>query len=161
MKTTTTEDHYDAVAEAVVHTASPDNPLKADAIAEVAGSIAEQVIPYNCQETANANTGTTADTRCNLPLSLDQPLDQPLELRIDAPFRESMGTTNPDVFGRTTPVIQDSNPIISEIGSPSKHPSAYEWRREQTKKSLAEKRPTEKHPEEEKPGGARLMPDQK
>ena len=31
------EDHYDAVAEAVVHTAFPDNPLTAEVIAEVGG----------------------------------------------------------------------------------------------------------------------------
>ena len=30
------EDHYDAVAEAVVHSAFPDNPLRAEIIAEVA-----------------------------------------------------------------------------------------------------------------------------
>ena len=32
------EDHYDAVTEAVVHAAFPDNPLKAEIIAEVAES---------------------------------------------------------------------------------------------------------------------------
>ncbi len=103
------EDHYDAVAEAVLHTAFPDNPLKAEIIAEVAESIAEQVIPYNCY--ATSDQGATVDARCNLSFSLNQPL----ELRIDAPFRVSMSTTNRDVFGRTTPVVQDSNPIISEM----------------------------------------------
>ena len=103
------EDHYDAVAEAVVHTAFPDNPLKAEIIAEVAESIAEQVIPYSCQ--ATSGTGTAVDARCNLSFSLDRPL----ELRIDAPFRISMSTTNRDVFGRTTPVVRDSSPINSEM----------------------------------------------
>ena len=103
------EDHYDAVAEAVVHTAFPDNPLKAEIIAEVAESIAEQVIPYNCQ--ATDETENTVEARCNLSFSLEQPL----ELRIDAPFRVSMSTINRDVFGKTTPLVQDSNPIISEM----------------------------------------------
>ena len=103
------EDHYDAVAEAVVHTAFPDNPLKAEIIAEVAESIAEQVIPYTCQ--ATTDTGTTVDARCNLSFSLSRPL----ELRIDAPFRVSMSTTNRDVFGRMTPLVQDSEPIVSEM----------------------------------------------
>ena len=103
------EDHYDAVAEAVVHTAFPDNPLKAEIIAEVAESIAEQVIPYSCQ--ATSSTGTAVDARCNLSFSLDRPL----ELRIDAPFRISMSTTNRDIFGRTTPVVRDSSPINSEM----------------------------------------------
>ena len=103
------EDHYDAVAEAVVHTAFPDNPLKAEIIAEVAESIAEQVIPYSCQ--ATTDTGTTVDARCNLSFSLSQPL----ELRIDAPFLVSMSTTNRDVFGRMTPLVQDSEPIVSEM----------------------------------------------
>ena len=103
------EDHYDAVAEAVTHTAFPDSPLKAEILAEIAESIAEQVIPYSCQETGN--TASAVDARCNLSFSLDRPL----ELRIDAPFRVSMSTTNRDVFGRMTPVVQDSEPIISEM----------------------------------------------
>ena len=92
-----------------MHTAFPDNPLKAEIIAEVAESIAEQVIPYSCQ--ATSGTGTAVDARCNLSFSLDRPL----ELRIDAPFRISMSTTNRDVFGRTTPVVRDSSPINSEM----------------------------------------------
>ena len=103
------EDHYDAVAEAVVHAAFPENPLKAEIIAEVAESIAEQVIPYNCQVTSD--TGTTVDARCNLSFSLNQPL----EIQIAAPFRVVMSMTNRDPFGRMTPVVQDSNPIISEM----------------------------------------------
>ena len=103
------EDHYDAVAESVTHTAFPDSPLKAEIIAEVAESIAEQVIPYSCQETGNTASAVVA--RCNLSFSLDRPL----ELRIDAPFRVSMSMTNRDVFGRMTPVVQDSEPIISEM----------------------------------------------
>ena len=103
------EDHYDAVAEAVMHAVFSDNPLKAEILAEVAESIAEQVIPYSCQTTID--TGTSADARCNLSLSLNQPL----ELRIDAPFRVSMSTTSRGPFGRTRPVVQDSSPIISEM----------------------------------------------
>ena len=103
------EDHYDAVAEAVMHAAFPENPLKAEIIAEVAESVAEQVIPYNCQVTSE--TGTIVDARCNLSLSLSEPL----EIRIDAPFRVSMSTANRDVFGRAMLVVQDSNPIISEM----------------------------------------------
>ena len=76
---------------------------------EVAESIAEQVIPYNCQ--ATAGTGTAVDARCNLSFSLNHPL----ELRIEAPFRVNMSTTGRDIFGRTTPVVQESNPIISEM----------------------------------------------
>ena len=75
------EDHYDAVAEAVTHTAFPDNPLQAEILAEVAESIAEQVIPYSCRVTAS--TGTNVDTRCNLSFALNQPV----EVRIEAPFR--------------------------------------------------------------------------
>ncbi len=103
------EDHYDAVAEAVVHTAFPDSPFKAKIIAEVAESIAEQVVPYNCRETVSA--GVTVDTRCNLSFSMDRPM----ELRIDAPLRVSMSTTDKDIFGRAVPMVQDSNPIISEM----------------------------------------------
>ena len=103
------EYYYDAVAESVVHAAFPDNPLKAEIIAEVAESVAEQVIPYNCQ--AISDTGTTVDARCNLSFSLNQPL----EIQIDAPFRVSMSTTNRDLFGRTMPVVQGSNPIIGEM----------------------------------------------
>ena len=103
------EDHYDAVAEAVVHAAFPENPLKAEIIAEVAESIAEQVIPYNCPVTSD--TGIIVDARCNLSFSLNQPL----EIQIDAPFRVVMSMTNRDLFGRMTPVVQDSNPIISEM----------------------------------------------
>ena len=58
-----------------------------------------------------ASTGATVDIRCNLSVSLDRLL----ELRIDAPFRVSMSTTHKDVFGRTVPMVQDSNPIISEM----------------------------------------------
>ena len=103
------ENHYDAVAEAVVHTAFPDNPLQAEIIAEVAESIAEQVIPYSCQPTID--TGTAVDARCNLSFSLNQPLD----LKIEAPFGVNMSTTDRDAFGRTVPVVQDSNPVISEM----------------------------------------------
>ena len=103
------EDHYDAVAEAVTHAAFPDSPLKAEIIAEVAESIAEQVIPYSCQ--ATSDTGTAVEARCNLSFSLDRPL----ELRVEAPFQVNMSTTNRDVFGRMTPVVQDSEPIISEM----------------------------------------------
>ena len=103
------EDHYDKVAEAVTHTVFPDSPLKAEITAEVAESIAEQVIPYNCRETGN--TGNTVDTRCNLSLSLNRPL----EVRIEAPFRVSISTTNRDVFNRTIPVVQDSTPITGEM----------------------------------------------
>ena len=103
------EDHYDAVAEAVTHSAFPDNPLKAEIIAEIAESIAEQVIPYSCQ--ATSDTGTAVEARCNLSFSLDRPL----ELRVEAPFQVNMSTTNRDVFGRMTPVVQDSEPIISEM----------------------------------------------
>ena len=76
---------------------------------EVAESIAEQVIPYNRQ--ATADTRTAVDARCNLSFSLNRPL----ELRIEAPFRVNMSTTGRDIFGRTTPVVQESNPIISEM----------------------------------------------
>ena len=103
------EDHYDAVAEAVTHAAFPDSPLKAEIIAEVAESIAEQVIPYSCRQTASTNA--TVDTRCNLSFSLNRPL----ELRVDAPFQVSLSNTGRDIFGRTTPVVQDSEPIISEM----------------------------------------------
>ena len=103
------EDHYDAVAEAVAHAAFTDNPPRTENIVEVAESIAEQVIPYNCQ--ATADTGTAVDARCNLSFSLNHPL----ELRIEAPFRVNMSTTGRDIFGRTTPVVQESNPIISEM----------------------------------------------
>ena len=103
------EDHYDAVAEAVTHTAFPDSPLKAEIIAEVAESIAEQVVPYSCEKIAIRRANV--DTRCNLSFSLDRPL----ELRVEAPFRVSMSTTDKDVFGRTVPVVQDSEPIISEM----------------------------------------------
>ena len=103
------EDHYDTVAEAVLHTAFPDNPLKAEFIAEVAESIAEQVIPYNCHLTSNREA--TVDARCNLSFTLNQPL----ELQIHAPFRVSMSTTERDLFSRSIPVVQDSSPIISEM----------------------------------------------
>ena len=103
------EDHYDAVAEVVTHSAFPDNPLKAEIIAEIAESIAEQVIPYSCQ--ATSDTGTAVEARCNLSFSLDRPL----ELRVEAPFQVNMSTTNRDIFGRMTPVVQDSEPIISEM----------------------------------------------
>ena len=102
-------DHYDAVAEPVTYTAFPEIPFKAEILAEVAESIAEQVIPYNCRETAS--TESTVETRCNLSFSLDKPL----ELQVDAPFRVSLNTANRDVFGRTNPAVQDSEPIISEM----------------------------------------------
>ena len=106
------EYHYhaaaDAAADAVVHAAFPENPLKAEIIAGVA-SVAKQVIPYNCQ--VISETGTIVDARCNLSFLLNQPL----EIRIDAPFRVSMSMTNLDVFGRAMPMVQDSNPIISEM----------------------------------------------
>ena len=102
------EYHYHVAADAVVHAAFPENSLKGEIIAGVA-SVAKQVIPYNCQ--VISETGTIVDARCNLSFSLNQPL----EIRIDAPFRVSMSMTNRDVFGRATPVVQDSNPIISEM----------------------------------------------
>ena len=102
-------DHYDAVAEAVMHAIFPDSPLKAEIIAEVAESIAEQVIPYNCQTISE--TGTAVDARCNLSFSISRPV----ELQVEAPFRVSMSTTNQDLFGRTTPVVQDSSPIVTEM----------------------------------------------
>ena len=103
------EDHYDAVAEAVVQTAFPDNPLTAEVIAEVAESIAERVIPYRCN--VNNNYETTGEARCDLSFSLDKPL----ELRIYAPLRVIIATTDRDFLGRTTPVVQDANPIIDEM----------------------------------------------
>ena len=103
------EYHYHAAAKAVVHAVFPENPLKAEIIVEAAKSIAEQVIPYHCQ--ATSESGTIVDARCNLSFSLNQPL----EIRIDAPFRVNMSMTNRDVFGRATPVVQDSNPIMSEM----------------------------------------------
>ena len=103
------EDHYDAVAEAVVHTAFPDNPLTAEVIAEVAESIAEQVIPYRCK--VNKDYETRVEARCDLSFSLDRPL----ELRIYAPFQVIMTTTARDFLGRTTLVVQDANPIIAEM----------------------------------------------
>ena len=103
------EDHYDAVAEAIVQTAFPDNPLTAEVIAEVAESIAERVIPYRCD--VNKDYRATVGIRCDLSFSLDTPL----ELRIYAPFQVIMTTTDQDFLGRTTPVVQDANPIIDEM----------------------------------------------
>ena len=103
------EDHYDAVAEAIVHAAFPDNPLTAEVIAEVAESIAERVIPYRCN--INNDYETTVEARCDLSFSLDKPL----ELRIYAPFQVILATTDRDFLGRTTPVVQDANPIIGEM----------------------------------------------
>ena len=92
------EDHYDAVAETVVHAAFLENPLKVEIIAGIA-SVAKQVIPYSCQ--VISETGTIVDARCNLSFSFNQPL----EIRIDAPFRVSMSTVNRDVFGRAMLVV--------------------------------------------------------
>ena len=103
------EDHYDAVAEAIVQPAFPDNPLTAEVIAEVAESIAERVIPYRCD--VNKDYRATVGMRCDLSFSLDTPL----ELRIYAPFQVIMTTTDQDFLGRTTPVVQDANPIIDEM----------------------------------------------
>ena len=103
------EDHYDAVAEAIVQTAFPDNPLTPEVIAEVAESIAERVIPYRCDE--NKDYRATVGIRCDLSFSLDKPL----ELRIYAPFQVILATTDRDFLGRTTPVVQDANPIIDEM----------------------------------------------
>ena len=103
------ESHYDAVAEAVVQTAFPDNPLTVEVIAEVAESIAEQVIPYRCK--VNNDYETRVETRCDLSFSLDRPL----ELQIYAPFQVTMTTTDRDFLGRSTPVVQDANPIIDEM----------------------------------------------
>ena len=103
------EDHYDAVAEAVVHSALPDSPLNVEVIAEVAESISEQVIPYECE--VSNDYETTVDTRCDLSFALDWPL----ELRIYAPFRVTMIMTDRDFLGRPTPVVQDANPIINEM----------------------------------------------
>ena len=103
------EDHYDAVAEAVVQTAFPDNPLTAEVIAEVAESIAERVIPYRCN--VNNNYETTVEARCDLSFSLDRPL----ELRIYAPLQVIIATTDRDFLGRTMPEVQAANPIIDEM----------------------------------------------
>ena len=103
------EDHYDAVAEAIVHAAFPDNPLTVEVIAEVAESIAERVIPYRCDE--NKDYRATVGIRCDLSFSLDKPL----ELRIYAPFQVILATTDRDFLGRTTPVVQDANPITAEM----------------------------------------------
>ena len=103
------EDHYDAVAEAIVHAAFPDNSLTAEVIAEVAESIAERVIPYRCDE--NKDYRATVGIRCDLSFSLDKPL----ELRIYAPFQVILATTDRDFLGRTTPVVQDANPITAEM----------------------------------------------
>ena len=94
------EDHYDAVAEAIVQAVFPDNPLTAEVIAEVAESIAERVIPYRCDE--NKDYRATVGIRCDLSFSLDKPL----ELRIYAPFQVILATTDRDFLGRTTPVVQ-------------------------------------------------------
>ena len=103
------EDHYDAVAEGVVQTAFPDSPLTAEVIAEVAESIAERVIPYRCN--VNNDYEATVEARCDLSFSLDRPV----ELRIYAPFQVIMDTTDRDFLRRTTPVVQDANPIIAEM----------------------------------------------
>ena len=42
------EDHYDAIAEDVVKTAFQNDGIKEELIAEVAESIAEQIVPYDC-----------------------------------------------------------------------------------------------------------------
>ena len=102
------EDHYDAVAEALVHSAFPDHPLKAEIIAEVSESVAEQLVPYRCQVTSD--DGATVDTRCDLSFSLGWPL----ELQIYAPFRVTLLTTEQDFFGRPTPLVQNANLIVNE-----------------------------------------------
>ena len=76
------ENQYDAVAEAVVQTAFPDNPLTAEVIAEVAESIAKRVIPYRCNVNNDYETTVEAPL-CDLSFSLDRPL----ELRIYAPLQ--------------------------------------------------------------------------
>ena len=103
------EDHYDAVAEAAVHTAFPDSPLTAEVIAEVAESIAERVIPYRCG--VSKEFESTVETRCDLSFSLDKPL----ELRIYAPFQVVMTTDDRDFLGRPTPEVLDANPIVDEM----------------------------------------------
>ena len=103
------EDHYDAVAEAVVQTTFPDNPLTAEVIAEVAESIAERAILYRCD--VNKDYRATVGIRCYLSFSLDRPL----ELRIYAPFQVTMTTTDRDFLRRPTSVVQDANPIIDEM----------------------------------------------
>ena len=102
------EDHYDAVAEAIVQTALPDNPLTQEVIAEVAESIAERVIPYRCD--VSKDYRATVEIRCDLSFSLDRPL----ELRIYAPFQVTVTTTHRDFLGRRTPLVQDANPTLWE-----------------------------------------------
>ena len=88
---------------------SRDSPLTAEVIAEVAESIAERVIPYRCN--VNNDYEATVEARCDLSFSLDRPV----ELRIYAPFQVIMDTTDRDFLGRTTPVVQDANPIITQM----------------------------------------------
>ena len=78
-------------------------------VAKAAAFIAERAVPHGCRETAGA--GATAGTR----RSLSFPLDRPPEPLLDAPFRVSMSATDKKVFGMTFPMVQDSNPIDSEM----------------------------------------------
>ena len=105
------EDHFYEVAEAIVQTGFPHSRRSGNRCftAEIAIAIAERVIPYRCN--VNNDYETTVEARCNLSLSLDVGL----EFRIYAPLQVTMAKTNRDFLRRTTPEVQDVNPIIDEI----------------------------------------------
>ncbi len=78
------EDHYDVLAERAVEIVFRENSLKTELIAEVAESVAEQVVPYDCDATG----------RCNISFTTTQPfkidIDAPAQIELE-PVRGPFG----------------------------------------------------------------------
>ena len=117
------EDNYDAIAEDVVKTAFQNDGLKEELIAEVAESIAEQVVPYDC-----SNVVQQGAVECNMTFKANKPV--PITVRTDLDVfvvksgRDWVGRdwrfTNVDVNGlsaleKVADVADSTSEVVQEV----------------------------------------------
>ena len=103
------EDQYDALAEEVAYAVFSDSPLTAEIMAEVAESMAEQVIPYRCRA-PEAGELTEVEARCTLSFEAEEPL----AISIMAPLLVSVDLSVSDPFGRPIPEVSGVDFILTE-----------------------------------------------
>lgn len=105
------EDHYDAIAENIVKVAFQEHSLRTELIAEIAESIAEQVIPYSCHLPQPEDTAAEKDAvRCTLSFQMTDPIQVSLKATLNVAIEHTR-----DWRGRTTPLALSADLVPSEL----------------------------------------------
>ena len=104
------EDHYDAIAEKIAYAIMPESPIKAEITAEIAESVAEQWIPYDCSDvpdqTPDANPVLVT---CQITTGISKPV----KVDITAPFEMTVDTDTQSI--KSNPRVLSTRLLAQEI----------------------------------------------